>query len=125
MSTMEESSVIDLLCTVELPEEKHEIVRNGQTIELTIRALTHDEALQLQEYGKKDDVSNAQYEQKMLGWALLWPKMNAGQIKAWQKSSKASELAKIVEAVTKLSGMGEDEQKNAYKSDADEPEFGE
>jgi hypothetical protein len=125
MTSMEESSAIDALLTVDLPEERYTIARQGKEIELQIRGLTHDEALALQEYSKKDDVTNALYEQRMLTHALLWPKMTGGQIKAWQKSSAAGEINDVVKIVMRLSGMEEDAAKNAYKSVSAEPESGE
>lgn len=123
MSTMDELSAIDALTKVDLPEEEYEMPRLG--ISLTLRALTHDEALALEEYGKKDDVTNAMYEQRMLSLALVWPKMTGGQVKAWQKASAAGEINGVVKVVMRLSGMGPEEAKAAYKSVSDEPESGE
>lgn len=125
MGTMEEAGAIDLLCTVDLPEETYTITRNGQEVELIVRGLSHDEALQMEEYGKKKDVTNAMYEQRMLGLALVWPKMTHGQVKAWQKSSAAGEINRVMKIVSRLSGMDEDSAKNAYKSVPSEPDAGE
>ncbi len=125
MASMEEQSVIDALCVVDLPEETFTVTRQGKEHELVVRALTHDEALSLAEYSKKEDVTNAQYEQKMLALALVYPKMSTGQVKAWQKSSKAGEINGLVKLVQNLSGMGEESAKDAYKSAAGEPEPGE
>lgn len=126
MSNMEEASAIDALCTVDLPEETYKIVRSsGREVELVIRGLSHDEALSLQEYGQKDDVTNGMYEQRMLSQAVVWPKMTAGQVKAWQKSSAAGEISGVVGVVRRLSGMDEEAAKDAYKSVSSEPEPGE
>lgn len=125
MTGMDEASAVDALLTVDLPEEAYTISRQGTEIVLTLRGLTHDEALALQEYSKKDDVTNAAYEQRMLSQALLWPKMTAGQIRAWQKSSAAGEINAVVKIVMRLSGMEEDTAKSAYKSVSAESESGE
>lgn len=120
---MDELSAIDALCTVSLPEETYLIERNG--LELIVRGLSHDEALELQEFSAKEGTTNAAYEQLMLSWAVIWPKMNKGQIKAWQKSSPAGEINEVVKVVRRLSGMDEDAAKNAYKSVPSESESGE
>lgn len=125
MSTMEEASAIDVLATVDLPEEEHVITRQGREVRLIIRGLTHDEALSLQEYAKGDSVTNAMYEQRMLSQAVAWPKMSTGQVKAWQKASPAGEINDVVKIVMRLSGMEEDAAKNAYKSVSGEPSSGE
>lgn len=124
-TSMEEQSVIDALCTVDLPEKTFVVTRQGREHELIVRALTHDEALSLQEFAKKEDVTNAMYEQRMISAALLYPKMSTGQVKAWQKSSKAGEINELMKLVQELSGMGEDSAKNAYKSVSGEPDPGE
>lgn len=123
MSTMEEGSAIDALCAVDLAEEDYPVERLGLT--LRIRALTHFEALEMQEYARKPDVTNAMYEQRMLSAAIVWPKMSAGQVKGWQKASPAGEINGVMKVVTRLSGMGAEEAKDAYKSDAGEPDAGE
>ena len=125
MTGMDEAGAIAALLTVELPEETYTVSRQGSEVALQIRGLTHDEALALQEYSKKDDVTNAMYEQRMLTQAVLWPKMTGGQIKAWQKSSAAGEINDVVKIVMRLSGMEEDSAKNAYKSVPEESESGE
>lgn len=121
--SMDELSAIDALTRVDLPEEEYTIPRTG--LALTLRALTHDEALTLEEYGKKEDVTNAMYEQRMLALALMWPKMTGGQVKAWQRASPAGEINGVVKVVMRLSGMGEDAAKAAYKSVPEEPDSGE
>lgn len=123
MSSMDELSAIDALCRVDLPEEKHELPNRG--LVLTLRGLSHDEGLSLEEYGKKEGITNAMYEQRMLSQAVVWPKMSAGQVKAWQKAASAGELNGVVEVVMRLSGMGKDAAKEAYKSVSGEPESGE
>lgn len=122
MGTLHDDNIIGQLTTVQLPEEAHE-VRPG--LKVTVRALTRDEVLTLQEYGQKEETSNAQYEQSMLALALVSPKMTKNQIKAWQKASVATEIDGVVRRVMRLSGMIEDSVNEAYKSVRDEPEPGE
>lgn len=122
MGTLHDDNIIGQLTTVQLPEEVHE-VRPG--LKVTVRALTRDEVLTLQEYGQKEETSNAQYEQSMLALALVSPKMTKNQIKAWQKASVATEIDGVVRRVMRLSGMIEDSVNEAYKSVRDEPEPGE
>lgn len=126
MSSMEDLSLIDELTRVDLVEEDHTIYRSaGHEIKIRFRALSHDEAMELAEYSKKEGVTNLMYEQRMLSQALVRPKMSATQVKAWQKSSPAGEIDAVVRSVMALSGMLPDSAKEAYKSVRDESEPGE
>lgn len=121
--SMDEAAAIDALSTVDLPEEDFPLERKGITLRL--RALSHFEALEMQEFAKKPDVTNDMYEQKMLAKALVWPRMSTGQIKAWQRASAASEIDAVMRVVVRLSGLGEEAAKAAYKSVSDESDAGE
>lgn len=123
MTTMDDKAMIDALSSVDLPEKDIPLDRLGITI--VVRALSHDEALVLKDYGQKNEVTSAQYEQRMLSMALVTPKMSTGQIKAWQKASPAGELERVTSVVVALSGMGKDSAKEAYKSTPEEPGTGE
>lgn len=123
MTTMDEKSTLDALLAVDLPEEDYPLERLGITLRL--RGLSHDEGLTLRDYGKKDEVTTAAYEQRMLAMALVFPKMSTGQVKAWQKASPAGEIDEVMRVVARLSGMLKDSAKDAYKSVSEEPGAGE
>lgn len=123
MSTMDEQSAVVAMTTVDLPEEDFPLSRRNITLKL--RGLSHDEALELQEYSKEDGVTNAMYERRMLSKALVWPQMKPKDIAAWQKASPAGEIDDVMRVVLRLSGMDKDGAKNAYKSVSGEPEPGE
>lgn len=123
MSTMEEKAALDALLASSLPEEDYKIERLGITLRL--RGMSHEEALALREFGRKDEVTTAQYEQRMLALTVLFPPMKPSDVKAWQKSSPAGEIDAVTRVIARLSGMLEDSAKEAYKSVSAEPGTGE
>lgn len=114
MTTMDEQSAIAAMTAVDLPEEDFPLPRLKITLKL--RGLSHLEALKLQEFGRKEDTTNEQYEQRMLSQAIVWPQMKPAQIKSWQAASPAGEIDDVMRVVMRLSGMDKEDAKNAYKS---------
>lgn len=114
MTTMDEQSAIASLTEVDLPEEDFPLARKNITLKL--RGLSHGEALELQEYSRKEGVTNAMYEQRMLSKALVYPQMKPKDVASWQNASPAGEIDDVMRVVMRLSGMSKEDAKNAYKS---------
>lgn len=62
----------------------------------------------------RDDPGEA--ERHMVAAAMLDPKLTVDEVARWQEASGAGEISVVVEAIGKLSGLGDDAAKEAYKS---------
>lgn len=66
----------------------------------------------------KPELENLVKEQKQLNLAMLDPAMSEADVERWQKTPGAfRDIQDVVEAVNRLSAVGKDAQKAAYKSD--------
>lgn len=66
----------------------------------------------------KPELPNLAKEQKQLNLAMISPEMSEADVERWQKVPGAfRDIQDVVEAVNRLSAVGKDAQKAAYKSD--------
>lgn len=93
-----------------LPREDVEIPGVGT---VTVRGLSRAELLLA---GKLSDQGAAAMERRMLAFAMVDPEMSEGDVERWQGACPAGEIQPIVAAVNRLSGIGKDAEKEAYKS---------
>lgn len=71
------------------------------------------------------DFPNLVKEQKQLSLAMLEPNMSEADVDLWQRTPGAfRDIQTVVEAVNRLSAVGKDAQKAAYKSDGGGPDAG-
>lgn len=93
-----------------LPEEDVEIPRIGT---IRVRGLSRVELLLA---GKLSDQGVATMERRMLCYGMVHPKVTEDEVQRWQESAPAGEIQPIIAVVNRLSGIGKDVQKEAYKS---------
>lgn len=91
------------------PEDDVEIPGIGT---VRVRGLSRFEVFHLQTVNGKGP---AAIERLTISMGLVDPQMTEDEIKAWQKVAPIAELQPIVEAISRLSGIGPDAAKQAYK----------
>jgi hypothetical protein len=74
------------------------------------RALSRQETLDNQ---KAVDNGVADMERKMLSSAIVEPELTYQDVQKWQQMAPPNEIEPIVDAITKLSGLGEEADKEA------------
>lgn len=98
-----------------LPEADVEIPGVGT---VRVRGLTRYEMQMIWKLEAGDEVK----ERKNLALAMVDPPMSEAEVEAWQKSSPAGQINRVAMEVNRLSGIGRDAEKEAYKSVRDEPD---
>jgi hypothetical protein len=103
---------------VDLSEPEEVTISTGV---VTVRGLSRYEIMLC----ANPDLPNLVKEQKQLNLAMLDPEMSEGDVDRWQKTPGAfRDIQTVVEAVNRLSAVGKDAQKAAYKSDGGGPDAG-
>jgi hypothetical protein len=70
----------------------------------------------------KDQPTNDVYERRTLVLCMVEPVLSDAQITAWQKRDRAGgDMAKVTDAVRRLSGLDEGADKSDLPADGDEP----
>lgn len=105
--------------------KKDRVTLNTDTIEIpdvgaiTVRGLSRFEFLVAQKKYPDDALKQERY---ILSNAVLDPAgLTEDDIADWQKASGPMEINEVANVVNRLSGIGKDAQKEAYKSFRDEP----
>lgn len=85
---------------------------------VTVRGLSRFEVVLC----AKPELDNMVKEQRQLSLAMLDPEMTESDVERWQKAKGSfRDIQAVVEAVNRLSAIGKDAQKAAYKSDGSGP----
>lgn len=91
---------------------EHEDVEISRGV-VTVRGLSRYEIMLC----ARPELENLAKEQKQLNLAMLNPEMSEDDVARWQKVPGAfRDIQTVVEAVNRLSAVGKDAQKAAYKS---------
>lgn len=62
-------------------------------------------------------------EQRQLSLAMLDPELTEGEVQQWQETPGSfRDIQRVVDTVNRLSGIGKDAHKEAYKSPGSEPD---
>jgi hypothetical protein len=83
---------------------------------VTVRGMTRYEMQMLGKIEAGDEVK----ERKILAMTMVDPTMSEGDVEAWQMCSPAGQINRVAMEVNRLSGIGRDAEKEAYKSVRDD-----
>jgi hypothetical protein len=92
-----------------LPKDEVEIPGVGT---ITVRGLSRIEML----HAGRGEPDPETMERRMLAIAMVDPPLTESEAGDWQNISPAGELMPVLAAINRLSGIGRDVQKEAYKS---------
>lgn len=94
-------------------EEEHELPGIGT---IRVKGLTRAVFLNAQKRWPDDVLEQERYT---LSHAIVEPDLTPADIKAWQEASGPEEINQVALLVNRLSGIGRDAHKEAYKSAGD------
>jgi hypothetical protein len=110
-----------ILLKSRLPEADVDIPGVGT---IRVRGLSRAEVLLTRKATDDEHVDGPRVltlERKMLAAAMIDPKLTEDEVGQWQRASGAGELHPVILKIQELSGLLEDSEKAAHKSDADRP----
>jgi hypothetical protein len=107
-----------LLKQSSLPEDDVELDGVGT---VRVRALSRYEIMLAGKTAGDDPLA---MEQTMISMAMVDPKLTKGEVERWQKISPIGQMQAVTTRINELSGVGNDAQKEAYKSLRDDAEPG-
>lgn len=84
--------------------------------EVRVRGLSRGEVLLLQ----KSSSNPTQLEQKVVAIGMVEPQLTDKEVGAWQKASSSGEIERVVDAINRLSGLGQGAQKSDVPGTGDE-----
>lgn len=114
MTAQKEPSVLDaLLADSDLDTETLEVDGIG---EVTIRSLTRQQAVKV-----ADAEGGVEREVRILAYGLADPKLTLDQAKQVIQKRSAGQIQGLMEAISRISGLMEDSQKEARSTFRDEP----
>lgn len=89
--------------------DRVETVELDEGVTVTVRALSRGEVQQV----KEENASAHTYENRLIAKAIVEPKLTAVEVAEWLDDAPAGDSVKIMEAVIRLSGMGEGSPKSS------------
>lgn len=98
-----------------MPQEDVELEGLGTVV---VRGLSRYETL-LATKGI-DETDTLRIEQRMVAMGMVEPVMSEKDVAAWQKASPLGQMKPITSAINRLSGIGTDAGRDAYKSVRDD-----
>lgn len=96
-----------------------------EDVDLGRRGVIKVRSLSRAEVHKMRGVTDAdEAERRTLALALVQPQIDEVGAGKWQEASRAGEIRKVIDVISRISGLDDDSEKDAYKSPDDGSEPG-
>lgn len=89
---------------------------------VVVRPLSRGEVLGLNDQRRREKLTLAQFEARMVSYGLVTPTMTPAEVEQWQSVDKpGGSLADVTDAISRISGLAEGASKSGVPGAADQP----